>query len=321
VLASGGAGPDGPTWELTADARDDQAGRVVALVAEGYLHTFEDREPGVRADDAEALHQFRVDLRRTRSVLRSFGGVLAESRRRAAMAAMREMTVPTSPVRDLDVLSESLGSMLGEILSDDTLRVAGLVEARRREARHRLVEALDGPLKPRLVQAWRGVADVYVIGAGDPPPLAHKRMGPVADDALWQAYRRGRAAGRAATRSDDLEHWHDLRKALKGYRYLLEAFAPLWEREGRRTVRRDLRALQDHIGGLQELGVGGAVFAARARAADSVGWRSTGDLARLVSRQLRDDIEQTRRGCRAAWAAFDTRDTRSTMRALTARAS
>jgi CHAD domain-containing protein len=254
-------------------------------------------------------------------VLKSFGGVVAESRRRAAMAAMREMTVPTSPVRDLDVLSETLGSMLGDVLSDDTLRVAGLVEARRREARHRLVDALDGPLTPRLVQAWRGVADVYVIGAGDPPPLAHRRMGPVADDALWRAYRRGRSAGRAATRSDDLEHWHDLRKALKGFRYLLEAFAPLWDRDGRRLVRRHLRALQDHIGGLQDLRVQASILEDLAREADAVGWRSTGDLARLVSRGLRDDIEQTRRGCRAAWAAFDTDDTRATVRELTGRAS
>ncbi len=314
------AGPERPAWELTVDARDDQAGRVVALVAEGYLTSFLARERGVRADDVEELHQFRVDLRRTRSVLHSFRGVLPEQRRRAASSAMREMTAPTSAVRDLDVLGESLGSLLGDVLSDDTLRVAGMVEARRLAARAEMLEALDGPLTARLVQTWRSVSEVYVIGGG-PAPLAHRRMGPVADAALWDAYRRGRAAGKAATRSDDLEHWHELRKALKGYRYLLEAFAPLWERDGRKAVRRELRALQDHIGGLQDLRVQAVVFEELAREADAVGWRSTANLARGVARRLRDDIEQTRRGCRAAWSAFDTHETRDLMRSLTGRAS
>lgn len=320
VLTSHDTGSDGPHWELTAAARQDQAGRVVALVAQGCLKSFLAREPGVRADDVEELHQFRVDLRRTRSVLRSFRGVLPEQRRRAATSAMREMTAPTSAVRDLDVLGESLASLLGDVLSDDTLRIAGLVETRRRAARAEMLEALDGPLRARLVQSWRSVAEVYVIG-DEPAPLAHRRMGPVADAALWDAYRRGRAAGKAATRSDDLEHWHELRKALKGYRYLLEAFAPLWEREGRKAVRRDLRALQDHIGGLQDLRVQAAVFEQLASEAEAVGWRSTANLARGVARRLRDHIEQTRRGCRAAWSAFDTGETREVMRSLTGRAS
>lgn len=312
---------DPTSWELTSAARDDRAGRVVALVAARYLEQFLAREPGVRADSAEELHQFRVDLRRTRSVLRCLHGVLPTDRRRAAMSAMREMADPTSPVRDLDVLSASLDKLLGDVLSDDTLRIAGLVETRRRRSRAILLEALDGPVCRRLVVAWRNVSEVYVIGGDDRPPLANRLMGEVADDALWRVYRDSRRAGRSAAKSDDLEHWHDLRKALKGYRYLLEAFAPLWEQEGRRALRHDLRALQDHIGGLQDLRVQAAIFDELAEEADAVGWRSTRTVARMVAQGLRDEIEQTRRGCRAAWAEFDTAHTRKLMRGLTGRAS
>jgi CHAD domain-containing protein len=321
VAASGDPASTGSIWELTAAAREDSAARVVALVVEGYLRSFQAREPGVRAGDVEELHQFRVDLRRTRSVLRSFRGVLPEKRRRLAMAAMRDMAAPTSAVRDLDVLDETLDSLLGDVLSDDTLRIAGLVEARRRAARVEMIEALDGESMAQLVAVWRSVAEVYVIGGGDPPALAHRRMGPVADAALWDAYSRSRSAGKAATRSDDLEHWHDLRKALKGYRYLLEAFAPLWEGEDRKAVRRDLRKLQDHIGGLQDLRVQVATFQDLAAESDAVGWRSTADLAQSVARRLRDETERTRRGCRAAWSAFDTTETRDRMRVITGRAS
>lgn len=317
--SAGDVDPD--PWKLTVDARDDRAGRVVALVVGSRLPVFLSHEPGVRADVAEDLHQFRVELRRTRSVLSSFAGVLPDDRRRAAISAMRAMAEPTSPVRDLDVLEESLEALVGDVLTDDVLRISALLESRRRDARAQVLEAMDGRPHAQLVEAWRNVSEVYIIGGGARPQDANALMGGVADRALWRAYRHSRKVGRKAARSDDLEHWHDLRKALKGFRYLLEAFAPLWSSGPRRGVRRHLRELQDHIGGLQDLRIQAQVFGDLAQDAGSFGWPGTSSLAVEVSRRLRDEAETTRLGCRQAWSLFDTSETRSQMRELTGRAS
>jgi CHAD domain-containing protein len=89
--------PDPTLLELPAPA----AARRVAL---GFLEQAEQAAARLGdAEDAEALHDFRVALRRLRSSLRQYRPYLRDSVRGKDQRRLRELMAPTSPGRDLEV--------------------------------------------------------------------------------------------------------------------------------------------------------------------------------------------------------------------------
>jgi len=88
--------------------------------------------PGIiRNDDPEELHQYRVSLRRARSLLRWFGSALPEAQRNTLKATIKAAFSPTSGLRDIDVLliqldqlhSQLPAELAGETASQFTSRL------------------------------------------------------------------------------------------------------------------------------------------------------------------------------------------------------
>jgi CHAD domain-containing protein len=315
AAAKDGRVTDDP-WALDVDDRVQPAGRVLPLVLEGYLVRFRSHERGVRTDeDPEELHDYRVTLRRTRSLLAAGHKVLPAEELALLRALATWMAGVTSPVRDLDVLLQDLPTFSDRI----TPELADGLDPLRRELRDRradafsdLVGALDGERYPVLLRRWQVMATVYRVGGGEPGPDAARPIGDVADELIWKSYKRMRRRGKAAMATDDRTEWHDLRKALKRFRYLVGAFAPLYDATAFAKVQRHLSDLQDTLGRLQDHHVQAALVE---EAGTHVGGRAA-LAAGVVADTMHRDAEVAHAHCRDAWSTFDRPKLRRHMRDL-----
>lgn len=292
-------------WQLGPADRDQSAARILALILGGYLETFRDAESAVRSDsDPEDLHRFRVSLRRARSILDVGTEVFPAEELLLLSALASWFATVTSPVRDFDVLLDAMTSLTGRLVPEmadggDALRDALVVE--RGVARTGLLDALDGERYPVLLRRWQTMSTVFRVGGGEPGPDAHRPMGEVADELVMASFRRLRKRGKLAMKTDDLDAWHDLRKAIKRFRYLVAAFAPMYPPGTFKKVLRHLADLQDTLGSLQDHNV-------HAEIAERVGARECGRAglaAGVVADSLHREASAMHAHCREAWAAFD----------------
>jgi CHAD domain-containing protein len=85
---------------------------------------------------------------------------------------------------------------------------------------------------------------------GSPPdgPSA----GQLADQRLHRTFRKVAARAKAISPASESEAIHDLRKACKELRYLLEMFKPLCDPRAHRAVIADFKGLQDVLGEFQD---------------------------------------------------------------------
>lgn len=206
---------------------------------------------GVEADlDTEFLHDLRVAVRRSRSALAQLDGVLPPEEVEPLATELRWLGAATGPCRDLDVFSLEL--------EGDELRLEGpppdpLVPlreamARDRAAAHReLVSALRSDRCGRLLARWATVA-----GGQGPGPLGPLAIRPLADGQIMRAFRRVLKRGGRLGPSPATPDLHRLRIAAKRFRYLLELFRSLYPEGPVGDVLRDLRQLQDLLGGVQD---------------------------------------------------------------------
>ncbi|MFM7509777.1 MAG: CHAD domain-containing protein [Actinomycetota bacterium] len=280
--------------------RSQPAGRVFAILLESLLAEASAHEAGVLAEeDPEELHDYRVAIRRTRSLLRVTRGVLPERERLRLRHELRWLGDLTSPVRDLDVLAGDLDGLVAEVQPELHGGVQSLNEALTRErtvVAARLEDGLGSQRYAELVRLWHLTARVYLIG-GEAPPAARRSAGTVADEAIVSSERRLRRIGRNARHSDDLEDWHDLRKALKQFRYVIGTLAPLYPPEAFSSVRRILPKIQDVLGRLQDHHVQAELIG---RLGVSAGGE-TALLAGAIADRLHRDVERVHRKCASTW--------------------
>nr|WP_255575271.1 CHAD domain-containing protein [Caldovatus aquaticus] len=249
------AGP--PALQAAEEARA-ALGRALGHLTEALLF----HAPLARQEAGpEGVHQMRVALRRLRSVLSLFRAVASAEERpalRAFATRLRALARTLGPARDWDVFLGGLAAELaaaapGEPRLADLLRAA---EARRAEAYALLRAALDGPefrvlVCDALALALRFAAPEARDAAArtppsDPPPEPLTRFAAAALERRW---RKLRGCARAAFSAEAGEEaLHALRLEGKRLRYAAEIFAPLWPgRESRRFVK-DLAALQEALG-------------------------------------------------------------------------
>lgn len=314
--ATGGATSE--PWVLGPDDRLQPAGRVLPLVLEGYLVRFRSHEGGVREDtDVEELHDYRVALRRSRSLLAAGRKVFPAEELSLLRALATWMAGVTSPVRDLDVLLVDLPGHAARIspeLSDGVEPLREALVGERQECFGALVAALDGERYPVLLRRWQAMATVYRVGGGEPGPDVGRAAGDVADELILKAYKRMRRRGKTAMATDDRAEWHELRKALKRFRYLVNGFAPMYEKSAFATVQHQLSDLQDTLGRLQDHHV-------QASLVEEVGAGRGGRAALaagVVADAMHRDAEVAHAHCREAWTTFDRPKVRRHMRDLLA---
>src|SRR5687768_11282549 len=146
---------------LPSDLLKRSAEEGARLVALTYLEEITRAERRL-ADpaDSEALHDFRVGLRRLRSCIRAYRGPLKGSVSKRVRRQLRDLTVETNAGRDAEVQLAWLRQRVGQLDAGDTEGLAwltGRLEGRQYEVNRRMTSELgrrfEGvaiKLRPRL---------------------------------------------------------------------------------------------------------------------------------------------------------------------------
>ena len=208
-------------------------------------------------DDDEALHDFRVSVRRLRSALRTWREVLGRDVRDKDLRRLRRVARSTGEARDAEVMLAWIGQVAGQLPASQRSAVAWLERrlalpdghAGLRRAAERLVETADG-LARRLGRE-------RIDPPGEPFGAA------VAVRIREQARAVSGFLGRVAT-LDDAPLAHRARVRGKRLRYLLE---PLQDAPGPSPARalKALKRLQELLGELNDARVAAEVLRAAGR--------------------------------------------------------
>ena len=231
--------------------RPDQAADfAVADALLGYLAEMDATVDGIVADiDTEYLHDFRVAVRRTRSVLKMLGDVLPAGLAERSAPEFRWLGDITTPTRDLDVYLLELDTLAATVTHPEDLAAFGAyVLERRSEAAKELARGLRSKRYTDLVSAWRtALAEVIAH-----PSHADKTASALAVERLHAVFRKCQKRAAKITADSESELVHDLRKACKEMRYLMEVFKPLCDKTAYKNVLADFKELQDLLGEFQD---------------------------------------------------------------------
>jgi CHAD domain-containing protein len=168
---------------------------------------------------------------------------------------MRSLGDLTGPPRDLDVQVlewDDQVAALGD--GDATLALAPLrrqLVADRTAAHDDLARSLGGADVRRLLDRW----DELLAHPMDPAQAGHRGgdpIGAVVGARIKRAQRRLVRNGRAISADTPGERLHDVRKDAKKLRYLLECFAGVLPKDGRKAFVKRLKRLQDLLGEHQD---------------------------------------------------------------------
>jgi len=222
----------------------------------------EKRALSVRANSStEALHDFRVVVRKTRSLLAILDDVLPEPGlskfRRAFSTAMKK----TGLLRDLEGFCAEFAHYKFDDVDHDLNGLGPLlvfVEQQERSERIQVQEYLGSAAYIRLMRDWLAYlqqALTHPVSGQDTLKRADVPIADIARMAIENSYLR--TARRAATirKSNPATVFHKLRKSYKQLRYLMEIFRQVLPAHIHKEISKQLKKLQARLGSLQDLEV------------------------------------------------------------------
>ncbi|MFI8346466.1 CHAD domain-containing protein [Streptomyces sp. NPDC085596] len=211
------------------------------------------RDPGVRRDLPDSVHQMRVATRRMRSAFRSFGSVLDRDATAPVAAELKWLARELGVDRDQEVLADRLTSALdalppGQVTGPVRERLASWATARHGSTRGHLLGVLDSARCLALLDSL----DTLLAD----PPL-RKKAAREPREVLTRALRKeGAKLTRLVTAALDLppgedrDHaLHEARKRAKRARYAAEAAVPALGGSARalaRTAKKLTSLLGEH---------------------------------------------------------------------------
>ena len=235
---------------------DLRAEHAVRTILAFLLDIVRQNRPGILHDiDTEFLHDFRVAVRRARSLLGQLPKVLPVRLTNHLRKDLSFLGSLTNHLRDLDVLLLQQADYLAAVPPDLRPAMKPLFRAVQHEryaAQHRLVEALNTPRSEAILQRWES-ATTEMKARG--PQAEHKLAKLVRKAIRRQCQRMLTATPPDTLRDSAPEQLHRLRIACKKLRYMFEFFASAFPREMTVEPVRRLRTLQDVLGQLNDLDV------------------------------------------------------------------
>ena len=200
------------------------------------------RELWCRTQKADALHDLRVAIRRSRALLGQLKGDLPE-----ALAPYRKelarLGAISGPLRDLDVLQEAFlpSGICAQADADLSETVRQLLGEERKERQAQLSLQLQAEPAASFSQRWATALEPLLRVEGE-------LLGSVADRQIARNLEKLLAKGARLKRTSSDRQYHRLRIRGKKLRYLLEFFAPLYPSGLSEQVVKELKQLQELLG-------------------------------------------------------------------------
>lgn len=236
---------------------EEEAFRAANEIIRVHLAIAQRNEAGAVADlDSEFLHDYRVALRKVRSVISLFKGVYDAEQTAELKARFGALMAHTGRLRDLDVYLIERPRYLS--LVPEAMR-PGLERLFEIFAEERVAE------QARLATHFRSEAYARemsrLVKLFDSPkrlskgPEAGRPALDLARTLIWARYRK---VCKIAAGIDDAtpdERVHELRIHCKKLRYLMEFFAPLFGKAEVKPLVGALKRLQDNLGAFNDYSV------------------------------------------------------------------
>lgn len=224
------------------------------------LHLVNDMEVnlgGVVADvDSEFLHDFRIAVRRTRSLLSLMKKILPPDQRVYFQAEFRWLGSVTGPLRDIDVYlleKEDYLGLLPPSLQDGMSAFFDQLQARRVTELKNLQTHLQSERFKQLLKDWR-----FFLEDPASPLFEESRGERCRDCAERMIFKRFKTFLREGDKIDGTspdDQLHNLRIRGKKFRYLLEFFKTFYDEEQMTSFLRYMKKLQDNLGEFNDLSV------------------------------------------------------------------
>jgi len=220
------------------------------------LTTIEANIDGTIGDlDTESLHDLRVACRRTRTALTQLKGVLPAETVAPFNAEFKWVGSVTGLLRDLDVFlleMPTYHTILPARATTDLEPLAKLIKTTRNRALISVADALRSSRFTQLVTSWR-----QTLEANEPSPCPHASRPTVelANERITKAYRRILKRDKELDTDLPAGALHRLRIDAKKLRYLLEFFRSLYPERDINARIKELKRLQDILGGFNDVEV------------------------------------------------------------------
>lgn len=202
-------------------------------------------------EDPEALHDFRVALRRFRSIERAYRSWVEEALPKKLRKRLRELVDSTGPVRDSEVQLRWLEEQRLALKSNQRVGYQWL--QRRLEERARQGYAA---IRGRLPLEFAALAALLRAALSMPCESSFSSFAQITGEKLQPLLADLEQDFTAIGNGAEVSRIHDARLLVKRARYLLEPVAPALE-QGRAMVG-ELAALQGMLGGIHDAEVLGA---------------------------------------------------------------
>lgn len=250
---------------------------------------------------SEGVHQMRVASRRTRAALGVFRDALPAAEAARLGDHLRGLHQRLGAVRDLDVHLAHLADYDQIIKPGERPALTGYhahLVAQHRQARSRLLEALDDETYAALVAEFRQL----LAAAGRPEHAVEAKVAEAARQAVAPLLAEVRRRGRAIDAGSPARHLHRLRIRVKRLRYALEFVQDVYG-PALTTALDSLRTLQDQLGLFQDAIVARSRLKAY-RDAHELGKRQRKLLKRLIAFE-KQRARQARRRVAKRWRRAD----------------
>lgn len=242
-----------PAFDLDAT---DSAEAAVTRMAAKMIQLARCQEEGIIDDiDTEFVHQYRVNIRKTRSLISLFRKTLSPQRYQLLKGELKMIAGQTNVLRDLDVFildHDHYQQLLPEHLWPGFRQLFQRIRRQRAQAYRKVAASLKSEEYLERISALLRTLQ-------QPPELISKQAQSAIRDLVSQKilaqYRVIEADGCAIDSSTPDDVVHELRIECKKLRYLLELFAELYPKKQLKELVNHLKGLQDNLGRFNDFSV------------------------------------------------------------------
>lgn len=230
--------------------------RAFVTILRNLLSTIRQNEQGIIKDvDTEFLHDFRVAVRRARSLFSQVRSVFPQEVTDRAKREFATLGKMTNRLRDLDVYllkREHYMNMLPEDLRPGIESVFKRLETERKKEQKKLARYLSSASYKKTIIFWDDFLENQNLGeitsSNSAVPVTS-----TAKKSIFKKYRKVVKLGRLINDQTPDPDIHSLRIECKKLRYLLEFFSSLFARKEITLMINHLKKLQNNLGDFNDL--------------------------------------------------------------------
>lgn len=245
-----------PSVKLNPESTIQDSARELLFSTLEIIHANETWIP--KNIDTEFLHDYRVAIRRTRSILARLKGIFPPDELSRYKQAFRELGKRTNNLRDQDVYlleAERFRNLLPIAMRESLDPFFTDLRNRHKKELKVFSSYLGSSSHKQLLQEWRSFLENNISSDPETVPNALTVTSDVAVSSIRKAWKKVIRHGRAMSREATDTELHALRLDCKKLRYLLEFYASLFPAKALQPVTRQLKMLQDNLGVFVDLSV------------------------------------------------------------------